>query len=84
MSKRYYTRELRAALAEGAEIVCSLAPYAGAGVVYAPRSSHGDPLPWLLDFNNFRYSGRECHAVYTSPHPSLAASTTAAASGVSR
>lgn len=67
MAKRKYTRELRAEQAKGRVVVASMAPYAGQPVTYAPRSA-GDPAPWFikdqygLDYE-WRYSGRECHAV---------------------
>lgn len=67
-SVRNYTSELRAALAAGERVVCSMAPYAGNAVDYAPRTK-SDHMPWVLagyadqNGNQYRYTGRECHAV---------------------
>lgn len=60
---RNFTRELLKAQHEGARIVCSVAPYEGHAVNYAPRTTR-DPQPWVLTGSQglFRYSGRECHA----------------------
>jgi hypothetical protein len=66
MTARNYTAELRRAQAAGARVVCSLAPFHGRAVFYAPRSQ-SDPLPWRLAgdlaTNGYRYSGRECHTM---------------------
>lgn len=65
---RNYTRELRRAKEQGAKIVCSMAPFEGVEVQYAPRTK-GDPQPWRPEQTGrmpdveYRYSGRECHAV---------------------
>lgn len=66
--RRAYTRELRAAQAAGARIVCSLAPYEGHEVVHRPRFT-ADPKPWVpVDMAPgcewYRLNGRECHAVH--------------------
>lgn len=64
--KRFYTSELRTALRKGGRIVCSVAPYEGREVEYAPRAKN-DPTPWRLEGMDddmlYRYHGRECHAV---------------------
>jgi hypothetical protein len=67
MKRRNYTAELQAAFENGAEIVCSVAPYEGWPVVHQPRRAR-DPLPWVFTSENgihpaYRYSGRDCHAV---------------------
>jgi primosomal protein N' len=64
MSRRY-TAKLLKAQEQGAEIVCSAAPYEGHKMEYAPRHQ-GDPAPWVLtgtEVQSFRYTGRECHAM---------------------
>lgn len=63
--KRSYTRELRGQQTKGWVVVSSAQPYEGQPVVYNPRSK-SDPQPWSLaawSEVEFRYSGRECHAV---------------------
>lgn len=67
MAQRNYTRELKAEQAKGRVVVVSMQPYAGQEVAYLPRAA-SDPRPWAikdqhgLDYE-WRYSGRECHAV---------------------
>ena len=49
-----------------ATIVCSVAPYQGEEVEFAPRYET-DREPWVLKnrpFTTLRFSGRECHPVY--------------------
>lgn len=62
---RYYTRELKAEMALGRIIMCSMAPYEGEPVRLAPRRK-SDPEPWVYTDHHgtpWRYRGRECHAV---------------------
>lgn len=75
MARRNYTQELRDAEAQGAVIVCSMHPYDGMPMAYAPRRLR-DPLPWVPadqytrsgSYDGmWRYSGRECHAVDAEP-----------------
>lgn len=63
--RRNYTQELLAKRNDGALIVVSLAPYTGVPVVYAPRN-RTDPEPWTGGLE-YRFSGRECHAVKVEP-----------------
>jgi hypothetical protein len=67
-----WTQKLRQAQDKyGARIVCSLAPHEGEDVVYRPRWVT-DREPWILaeydgmpvPLKGYRYSGRECHAIY--------------------
>lgn len=69
MARRNYSAELLAAQENGQKIVCSMAPYEGDEVAYAPRRLR-DPRPWTFTetasaayHGMFRYTGRECHAV---------------------
>lgn len=70
-----WTQKLRKAADERqALIVCSVAPYDGQPVEYAPRYTT-DRQPWVIWSKTrrdpktgkwevlYRYSGRECHAV---------------------
>lgn len=72
MARRNYTQELQEAAQRGAVIVCSVAPYDGMPMGYAPRRVR-DPLPWCpVDQvtrsgsydGMWRFSGRYCHAEY--------------------
>jgi len=79
MGSRNYTRELRRAQEQGAKIVCSMVPFEGTEVTYSPRAK-GDPQPWVPEQNGhmpdveYRYSGRECHAVGQNGGPWVLAS----------
>lgn len=73
MARRNYSQELQEAKRRGAVIVCSVAPYDGTEMAYAPRRAR-DPLPWVPadqytpsgSYDGmYRYGGRFCHATYT-------------------
>lgn len=71
-TKRNYTAELLSEQKRGKTIVCSVAPYDGMPMAYAPRTRR-DPRPWApadvahSAYNGmYRYTGRECHAVDAS------------------
>lgn len=70
---RSFTARLKAAQANGARIVCSVAPYEGWTVVHLARHDR-DPQPWILATDRaaayaMRFSGRECHAVAPDQEP---------------
>ncbi|AUG87174.1 hypothetical protein HOS58_gp42 [Streptomyces phage Attoomi] len=59
---RSWTTELKRAQAQGARIVCSVAPWRGMDVEYVPERR-----VWMLKDdaaeNPVTFTGRECHAV---------------------
>lgn len=62
---RNFSQELRAEQKEGKIVVASMLPAQGKQVLHTPRSKQ-DPQPWLYTDRHgceWRYSGRECHAV---------------------
>lgn len=87
MARRNYSKELHDAEKNGAQIVCSVAPYEGTQVHYQPRRPR-DPKPWTFTENGrsyrgqFRYSGRECHAKWMHYGVNLILCGTRAADGV--
>jgi hypothetical protein len=60
MSRRNYTREIKAELRDGRIAVTTLGGFVRA-VEHAPRSK-SDPQPWTD--GTFRYTGREVHTVH--------------------
>ena len=72
MARRNYSQELLKAQEDGRKVVCSVAPYEGLEMAYAPRRPR-DPLPWVPAdqytrsgsySGMYRYSGRQCHDVH--------------------
>lgn len=62
---RNFSQELRAAQKEGKIVVVSIGCPQEQQVLHTPRSKQ-DPQPWLYTDRHgceWRYSGRECHAV---------------------
>lgn len=60
--RRAHTRELLLAMARGARIRDRF----GGPVTHQPRGTK-DRFPWVSQSGAFRYSGKECHAVYPPP-----------------
>jgi hypothetical protein len=62
--KRNYTRELLKARQSGKVVVCSWQPFENRKMLLKPRSAF-DPMPWVVDgiAGEWRYSGRDCHAI---------------------
>lgn len=76
-ARRNFTNELRAAQKEGKIVVASMLPAQGEQVLHTPRSKQ-DPQPWRYTDRHgceWRYSGRECHAVHVCGNRLLSLAT---------
>lgn len=69
MATGNYTQTLLSEMEGGLIVVCSMEPYQGWTVAYAPRSKQ-DAQPWRLNHKDgtewkggLRFSGRFCHSI---------------------